>query len=162
MTEIDAEIVIQKAREAHPDQNPRIISDNGSQFTSQDFKEFINICEMTHVKTAPYYPQSNGKIERYHKSLKQEALRPLSPVDQEDAMRILENYIYDYNHVRLHSAIGYVPPMKKLTGEDEQIHKERKIKLDNAKLKRLKQSHQKHQEKPFSSLEGNDTKHKAA
>jgi len=132
MTETDAQIVLQKAREAYPNQKPRLISDNGSQFTSKDFKEFISICEMTHVKTAPYYPQSNGKIERYHKSLKQEALRPLSPVDLEDAERIIGNYIEDYNNVRLHSAIGYVPPVMKLEGRDEAFQMERKEKLKKA------------------------------
>jgi putative transposase len=46
---------------------PRIISDNGPQFIARDFKEFIRISGMTHVRTSPYYPQSNGKIERDRK-----------------------------------------------------------------------------------------------
>jgi putative transposase len=54
----------------------RIISDNGPQFIARDFKEFIRISGMTHVRTSPYYPQSNGKIERWHKSLKSECIRP--------------------------------------------------------------------------------------
>jgi putative transposase len=44
------------------------MSDNGTQFIAKDFKEFIRISRMTHVRTSPYYPQSNGKIERWHKS----------------------------------------------------------------------------------------------
>jgi transposase InsO family protein len=47
---------------------PRIISDNGPQFMARDFKEFLRLAGMTHVRTAPYHPQSNGKIERWHKS----------------------------------------------------------------------------------------------
>ena len=156
MTEKEIEIVLQKAREAYPNQKPRIISDNGPQFVSQDFKEFINICEMTHVRTAPYYPQSNGKIERYHKSLKQECLRPLSPVDQEDAERIITNYIDDYNNVRLHSSIGFVPPMLKLQGKDQVLHQERREKLQIATQAR-KNADRTNQKNPFSSSEGNDT-----
>jgi len=72
MTEAEIETIIQRARERHPDARPRIISDNGPQFIAKDFKEFIRICGMTHVRTSPYYPQSNGKIERWHKTLKGE------------------------------------------------------------------------------------------
>ena len=138
MTEEDAQIVIQKARESYPNQKPRIISDNGSQYTSQDFREFINFCEMTHVKTSPYYPQSNGKIERFHGSIKNEALRPNSPIDLEDAERIITKYIHDYNHIRLHSAIGYVPPILVLEGKVQTLQEQRKEKLAQAREKRQK------------------------
>jgi putative transposase len=47
--------------------NPRIITDNGPQFIAKDFKEFIRLAGLTHVKTSPYYPQSNGKIETEHR-----------------------------------------------------------------------------------------------
>ena len=161
MTEKEIEIVLQKAREAYPHQKPRVISDNGPQFISQDFKEFINICEMTHVRTAPYYPQSNGKIERYHKSLKQECLRPFSPVDQEDAERIIENYIQDYNHVRLHSSIGFVPPILVLKGKAQELHDERREKLKKA-TERRKTALRTNLIKPFSSKEGNDRNQEVA
>jgi hypothetical protein len=46
----------------------------------REFKEFIRISGMTHVRTSPFYPQSNGKIERWHKSLKREYIRPLTPL----------------------------------------------------------------------------------
>jgi transposase InsO family protein len=70
MTEADIEIILQGAKDKHPEAQPRIISDNGPQFIAKDFKEFIRIWGMTHVRTSPFYPQSNGKIERWHKSLK--------------------------------------------------------------------------------------------
>jgi len=62
MKESDVEIILQRAHEKFPDAKPRIISDNGPQFIAKDFKEFIKISGMTHVKTSPYYPQSNGKF----------------------------------------------------------------------------------------------------
>ena len=85
MTEADVEIILQRARERFPQVKPRIISDNGPQFVARDFKTFIRHCGMTHVRTSPYYPQSNGKIERWHKSLKGECIRPGTPLSLEDA-----------------------------------------------------------------------------
>ncbi len=76
MKEEDVEIIVQRAIEKFPEAKPKIISDNGPQFVAKDFKEFVRISGMTHVRTSPYYPQSNGKIERWHKSLKKECIRP--------------------------------------------------------------------------------------
>src|SRR6516225_4151738 len=61
MTEADIEIILQGAKENHPEARPRIISDNGPQFIAKDFKEFIRISGMTHVRTSPFYPQSKGR-----------------------------------------------------------------------------------------------------
>jgi putative transposase len=70
MKEREVEVIVQRAREKFPGANPRIISDNGPQFIARDFKEFIRLCGMTHVRTSPYYPQSNGKKERWYQTLK--------------------------------------------------------------------------------------------
>ena len=83
------ETILQRARECHPDVTPRIITDNGPQFIARDFQQFIRLTGMTHVKTSPYYPQSNGKIERWHKTLKGECIRPQTPLSLEDARRIV-------------------------------------------------------------------------
>jgi len=138
MTEADVEIVIERAKEKYPDARPRIISDNGPQFIARDFKEFIRVSGMTHVKTSPYYPQSNGKIERWHQSLKKECIRPKTPLDLDDARRLVGEYVDHYNNARLHSAIGYVAPMDKLLGRDVEIFKERDLKLEAARDERKK------------------------
>jgi transposase InsO family protein len=96
MTEADIEIILQAAKEKYPEARPRIISDNGPQFIAKDFKEFIRISGMTHVRTSPYYPQSNGKIERWHKSLKGECIRPGTPLSLDDARRLVEGYVEHY------------------------------------------------------------------
>ena len=57
MLESDVEIIIERAKEKFPEARPRIISDNGPQFIAKDFKEFIRLSGMTHVRTSPYYPQ---------------------------------------------------------------------------------------------------------
>lgn len=136
MTEQHVEIVLQRAHERFPDARPRIISDNGPQFIAKDFKQFIRLSGMTHVRTSPYYPQSNGKLERWHQSAKTECIRPQTPQSLEDARRIVTQYVEHYNTVRLHSAIGYVTPQDKLEGHAEQILAARDAKLEAARQAR--------------------------
>lgn len=135
MTEQDVEVILQRAREAFPGVSPRIISDNGPQFIARDFKEFIRISGMTHVRTSPYYPQSNGKIERWHRTAK-EVIRRKTPVSIEDARRVVGGFVEDYNTVRLHSAIGYVTPKDKLEGREKEIFAARDRKLEEARERR--------------------------
>jgi transposase InsO family protein len=136
MTEVDIEQVIQRAREKFPGVTPRIISDNGPQFVARDFKEFVRLCGMTHVKTSPYYPQSNGKIERWHRTIKGDCIRTETPLSVEDARRIVARYVEHYNTVRLHSAICYVTPKDKLEGREALIFAERDRKLEQARERR--------------------------
>jgi transposase InsO family protein len=136
MTEQHVEIVLQRAHERFPEARPRIISDNGPQFIAKDFKQFVRLNGMTHVRTSPYYPQSNGKLERWHQSAKTECIRPQTPQSLEDALRIVTKYVEHYNTVRLHSAIGYVTPQDKLEGRAEQIQAARDAKLEAARQTR--------------------------
>ena len=133
MTEADVEIILERAKEKYPEAKPRIISDNGPQFIARDFKEFIRVSGMTHVRTSPYYPQSNGKLERWHQSVKCECIRPLTPLTLEDARRLIQRYVDYYDGVRLHSAIGYVTPADRLVGRQAEIHAARDRKLEQAR-----------------------------
>jgi transposase InsO family protein len=136
MKEPDTEMVVQRALEKHPGERPRIISDNGPQVVARDFKEFIRTCELTHVRTSPYYPQSNGKIERWHRSLKSDCVRPAQPETLEEAQRLVGRYVTYYNEVRLHSALGYVTPQTKLAGAEQQVYDARDEKLAAARERR--------------------------
>jgi putative transposase len=133
MTEADVELILERAREKFPGEHPRIISDNGPQFIAKDFKEFIRLTGMTHVRTSPYYPQSNGKIERWHKTLKGDAVRPGQPATVEEARALVGRYVEHYNTVRLHSAIGYITPADFLADRAQAIFAERDRKLDAAR-----------------------------
>lgn len=133
MKERDVELVLERAKEKYPDARPRIISDNGPQFIARDFKEFIRISGMDHVRTSPFYPQSNGKIERWHKTMKSEAVRPKCPLSLEDGRRIVAEFVEHYNTRRLHSSIGYVTPVDKLTGREAAIFMQRDKKLECAR-----------------------------
>lgn len=136
MREADIEIILEAAKEKYPEARARLISDNGPQFIARDFKEFIRISGMTHVRTSPYYPQSNGKLERWHKSLKSECIRPGVPLTLADARRLIGSYVEHYNTVRLHSAIGFVTPADMLAGRQSEIHAARDGKLEQARRQR--------------------------
>jgi transposase InsO family protein len=133
MTESDVECILQRGLEAFPGQRPRVISDNGPQFVAKDFKEFIRLTGMTHVRTAPYYPQSNGKIERWHKTIKSDALRPGAPTSLEEARALVAHWVQHYNTVRLHSSIGYITPADFLAGRAHEIWQARDRKLEAAR-----------------------------
>jgi transposase InsO family protein len=141
MLEDDVEIVVQRAKEKHPREHPRIISDNGAQFIARDFKELIRLLGMTHVRTSPGYPQSNGKLERWHATIKSECIRPGTPLSVEEARRLVARWIEHYNHVRLHSALGYVTPADKLAGRESAIFAERDRKLEAARERRQAKRH---------------------
>lgn len=135
-TEQDIEIVLERAREQFPGVRPRIISDNGPQFVAREFKQYIRICGMTHVRTSPFYPQSNGKLERYHRTIKADCIRPGTPLTLEDARRIVTKFVDEYNERRLHSSLGYVTPRDKLLGRETEIFAERDHKLEAARERR--------------------------
>ena len=112
---------------------PRIISDNGPQFIARDFKEFIRLSGMTHVRTAPFHPQSNGKQERWHATPKRDCIRPGTPLNLEDARRIAADFVAYHNDLRLHSAIGCVAPKDRLEGRAEAIMADCERKLSAAR-----------------------------
>lgn len=91
---------------------------------------------MTHVRTSPYYSQSNGKIERWHQSIKKECIRPKCPTNYEEAQRLINDYIAYYNDQRLHSSLGYITPKDKLAGREQEIFKLRDRRLAEARERR--------------------------
>ena len=133
MREGEIEIILERGKEKYPEARPRIISDNGPQFIAKDFKEYIRISGMTHVRTSPFYPQSNGKLERWHRTVKHESIRPHCPLNVEDARRIVDEFVIYYNIKRLHSAIGYITPKDKLEGREQRIFADRDRKLKAAR-----------------------------
>lgn len=136
MTEPEIECIVERGRERYPGVRPRIISDNGPQFISKDFKEYVRLAGMTHVRTAPYYPQSNGKLERVNQTIKAEAIRVSPPESLEAARALVAKFVDYYNNVRLHSAIGYIAPADMLAGRGPEIWKKRDERLETARERR--------------------------
>lgn len=136
MQEYDVEVVLERALEKYPGVHPRVISDNGPQFLSLEFKKFIKQAQLTHVRTSVNHPQSNGKLEAFHKTIKVECIRQESMLNLEDARRIVAEFVYEYNMERLHSGIGFITPYDMLSGKAEEIFKERDRKLEEARKRR--------------------------
>ena len=136
MQEPDVELIVLRGLERFPGVQPRLISDNGPQFIAKDFKEYIRVMGMTHVRTSPYYPQSNGKQERMQGTIKKECIRERCPQTVEEARRWLGAYIEHYNSRRLNSAISYVTPRDMMEGRQKQILQAREEKLAAARERR--------------------------
>jgi putative transposase len=136
MTSLDVETILQRARELFPGVTPRIISDNGPQFIARDFREFIRTAGMTHVRTSPYYPQSNGKLERWNQTLKTTTIRPQVPDSLDAGRTLVGGFVKHYNHERLHSSIGFITPADMLAGRAEEIWANRDRKLEEARARR--------------------------
>jgi putative transposase len=135
---LDIEIMLERAMlRHHPARKPILITDNGPQFIAKEFKNYLQEVGITHRKTRFYYPQSNGKIERFYQTCKNEWERKNSFISLDDLEYQLGKYINYYNYQRLHSSIGYITPFDKLRGNESKIFKERKIKLQRAKENRM-------------------------
>ena len=98
----------------------RLLSDNGSGYVSRAFRDYLNLIGIRHILAAPYHPQTNGKLERYHQSIKHEVNQvPYEvPGDLEVAIAGFVDY---YNNRRYHKALGNVTPDDVLHGRREGI-----------------------------------------
>jgi len=137
MQESDVVIVIENALEKYPDAKPNLITDNGSQYISKDFAKYLKMVELKHIRTSVRYPQSNGKIERFHRTIQTECISRQSLIDLDDARNQLTIYINYYNTKRLHSSLYYLTPEDYVMGRVETRLKEREEKLLNAKKNRF-------------------------
>ena len=103
----------------------RLLSDNGSGYVSRAFRDYLHLVGIRHILAAPFHPQTNGKLERYHQTIKQDVNQvPCEvPSDLEEAIAAFVGY---YNHKRYHMALGNVTPADVLNGRREQILQRRK------------------------------------
>ena len=118
-------------------QRPRLLSDNGSSYGADDLAKWLEGKDMQHVRGAPYHPQTQGKIERWHQTLKNRILlnNYYLPGDLE---RQIAAFVEHYNHLRYHESIGNLTPADLYFGRAETILAERKrIKLATIANRRL-------------------------
>lgn len=141
METFDVQMVLWRACEKwiyQTDYKPRVISDNGSQFVSREFKEALSDSGLTHARTSVNHPQSNGKLERFHGIAKTESLRNMPKLSLKQIRNEYGEWVDFYNQKRLHSAISYVTPYDVLYNRKEEIIQERKSKLDLGRKLRKK------------------------
>ena len=102
-----------------------LLSDNGAGYISQQFNEYLRLVGIRHITASPFHPQTNGKIERYHRTVKGEINRvPYDmPSELKEAIRAFVEY---YNYRRYHEGLGNVTPYDVYTGKHLEIIKKRR------------------------------------
>ena len=116
---------------------PRLLSDNGSSYISSDLAKWLNDRNMDHVRGAPYHPMTQGKIERWHQTLKNRILLEnyYLPGDLEAE---ISAFVADYNHRRYHESLGNLTPADVYSGRGQTILIEReRIKRQTIENRRL-------------------------
>ena len=136
MTAADVRVVIQDAVEKIG-VSPEIVTDNGTQFTAKYFKELVRDFGLEHIRIRTYHPESNGKVERFHRSTR-EALDDLELKNLSRAREIIGRWVEFYNSHRLHAALQYLPPAEYWAGDPEARIQERREKLERARKYREK------------------------
>jgi len=128
-----------------------LLSDNGSGYVSQAFGDYLGLVGIKHILASPFHPQTNGKIERYHRTIKGEI--NLVPHDMPSELRqAVEAFVEYYNHQRYHEALGNVTPADVYFGRKDGILARRK----EAKQKTL-QARKEHNRKLRELDRGNST-----
>ena len=113
--------------EVPDNEKPVLISDNGTQFVSNNFRTFLKNLDIDHIRTAVDHPETNGKIEVFHKTLKHENVYIKDEYSSfYEAKEDIKKFIDKYNEQRLHQGIEFVTPYQKYTGKDKEIIKKRK------------------------------------
>ncbi len=103
----------------------RLLSDNGSGYVSRSFRNYLRLVGIGHILAAPFHPQTNGKLERYHQSIKKEVNQvPYEFPGQLE--RAIADFVEYYNFHRYHKALGNVTPAGVLHGMREEILERRK------------------------------------
>jgi putative transposase len=95
----------------------KLVQDNGSQFTSRDFVSTLKTLEIEQIRTSYKHPQSNGKMERWYRTLKEEEVWANEYRTLEEARVSIGAFIERYNNERPHSALGYQTPMEVYLGK---------------------------------------------
>jgi putative transposase len=110
-------------------QPPKLLSDNGSSYIATDFKDYLQSNDIKHIRGSVRHPQTQGKIERYHRSMKNVIKLDVyySPMELEHA---LKSFVHYYNHERYHESLDNTTPADKYFGRTNRIIQQRKkIKL---------------------------------
>lgn len=117
---------------------PRLVTDRGPALISEDFNDFLEEKGILHILASPYHPQTNGKIERYHRSLKEKILLNVHDLPEKLKAEI-GKYISHHNKRRYHEALGNVTPDDVYYGRREVILSSRaKLKIETLERRKIK------------------------
>lgn len=125
--------------------SPEIVTDNGSQFTAKDFRGLVRDFDLEHIRIRTYHPESNGKVERFHRSTR-EALDEKDLPNLGKAREIIGRWVEFYNGSRLHAGLNYLSPAEYWDGDPQARLQERGEKLERARRRRENINRQRLQE----------------
>lgn len=114
---------------------PKLLSDNGSCYTSSELKKYLDEKGLKHIHGRPLHPQTQGKIERYHRSMKN-VVKLDHYYYPEELNAALDTFVHYYNHQRYHESLTGVTPADVYFGRKEQILKQREKIKQQIGLKR--------------------------
>jgi len=134
---LDMALAASGCDQAHVRHKPRLLSDNGPSYIAGELAEYIEAQRMSHLRGAPFHPQTQGKIERWHQTLKNRILLEnyFLPGDLENQ---IETFVEHYNHQRYHESLSNVTPADAYFGRAQTIIKQReRIKRQTIEHRRL-------------------------
>jgi len=133
---IDIAIAESGVNHAYIRHRPRLLSDNGPCYISSELRSYLNDNGLTHTRGRPYHPMTQGKIERYHRSMKNILLLD-NYYSPDDLKAQIESFVEYYNYERYHESLDNVTPADVYTGRQVKIIEERKrIKQRTLKLRK--------------------------
>jgi len=115
--------------------SPAVVTDNGSQFTAQDFQDLVRECDLEHIRIRTYHPESKGKVARFHRSTR-DALEDVDLRNLGRAREVIGGWVRHYNEERLHAALHDLPPNEYYTDDPPARLAERHRKLAAARERR--------------------------
>ena len=105
---------------------PRLLSDNGPCYISKELAEYLASREMKHTRGKPYHPQTQGKIERYHRTMKN-VVKLRNYYQPDELNRELEQFVEYYNNERVHESLANVTPADVYHGRHHEIQTARQL-----------------------------------
>lgn len=124
--------VVEEALEMTPGAHPEIVSDNGSQYTGKEFRQLLKRHTLAQIRTRRQHPESNGLIERYHRSFRQEGVGEHDLSEYYGACDLIAGWVDHYDNRRLHSALHYLRPVDYYRGEPDRLIEARREKMRRA------------------------------
>jgi putative transposase len=128
---VELEAALSKCKGA----KPRIVHDHGSEFCNSELRAVVKAHDLLDIRTRARHPESNGIVERFNGTVRQDSDDNYGD-NYLQAERVIARLIDEYNHVRLHAALGYLEPREMHYGNPEQRRQQRREKLDQAQQNR--------------------------
>ena len=134
---VEQAIAFTSMRRVPVEDRTKLLSDHGSGYLARAFEEYLRMLAIRHIYCAPHHPQTNGKIERFHETLRAR-MNLLVYTSPDELRRTMQEFIEYYNHRRYHEAVGNVTPADVYYGRREEILRRREEQKQRTIQQRLR------------------------